>query len=221
MKFVLIICYIFFYLPALTQIQVNTTQQDALEDSNTQGFFTNQGQTKIDVIDCYAFNDLYVSIDLNQAILSYDEIDVSLGIGRPGEGKLWYSKRYTKEEFRELCAGKDYAAITVFNSSDLEEKSQFLSTADRKGLTRSRMQFTGYKNELNNSVFVCRLYFRKITGTEYLTETLTDGSTYTSPQNTYEHLNGPEFQIQLKNRIKKFLLAPLPSIPEGSNNCME
>ncbi|WP_445456529.1 hypothetical protein [Flavobacterium sp. HNIBRBA15423] len=201
-------------LPLNAQIEIEQeTSSEQETESATQGFFVKGGSQKIDALECYTFKDLILSFDLKEEHFNCDGIDIEIFVGK----KMYNKGGLRQEEFTALFGGKKYAYFKVFSSEDMKERSKW-------GFTRSLLQHTNIKRDLDGTKMVVKVFCGKITGEEEISEVISD-KVVTRKKKIWKWDESTAFSIELKNRIYikplKFMVSDYPKEPVATGDCYE
>lgn len=201
-------------LNAQIEVEPEAEAEDKTE-SSTQGFFVKGGSQKIEALECYTFKDLILSFDLKEEHFTCDRIDIEILVGT--KEKYYSSFSMSQEEFTALFGGKKYAYFKVFSSEDMRERSEW-------GFTRSLLQHTAKKRNLDGSKMVVKVACGNITGEEEISEVVSD-KVVTRKRNIWKWDESTTFSIELKNRIyvnpAKFFVSEYPKDPVATGDCYE
>ncbi|WP_445456527.1 hypothetical protein [Flavobacterium sp. HNIBRBA15423] len=211
-------------LPLNAQIEMAKEVSNETE-SATQGFFVNGGSQKIEALECYTFKDLTLSFDLKKEHFVCDRVDIQIKIGTAETGWITYKNfSIDQDEFTALFGDKKYAYFKIFSSEDIEEKAKWYCTISQHFLTRSRLQYTSIKSDVQGAKMMVKVLCGKITGEGETSEVVSD-RVVTRKYNTWKWTDSSTFDIELKNRIYiktfKLLMKGFPPAPVATGNCYE
>jgi len=201
----------------MTQLDIETEKKENPDSKN--GLYVKKGQMKLNVIECYDFDDMMVAFDLYDNYFAFDGIKIEIGIAHKDEQyEERYSDYYSKAEIAKF-AGKEYAYFPVVEMVSGEEKSYFWST-NRYRLNRVAMQQTSKKKNVENSELRIHIKGGTITGQRTVHERQADGSVISRSEDVWSWTELDLFKVAMKNR-KKILPVSLglKTKPDGDGNC--
>lgn len=204
------------------QIQVEPEVVENAE-SSTEGFFVQDGNRKVEALECYTFKDLIFAFDLKKEHFVSDAIVIRIKVGTETYNDT-YKYEMDQDEFSALFSGKEYAYFKLFSSENMEEESKWYSTTKKLYLTRSILQHATSKKDLHDAKIIVQVLCSKITGEKETTEVHSD-QLVTRKSHTWDVTDSSTFSIELKNRILikrfKFITKGYPEAPVATGNCYE
>ncbi len=188
------------------QIQVENKNK---QESTTQGLFAKGGSLKLTSLDCYTFDNLIISFDIQPSYFSFDQVVITLTRSTDPNSGFAYSYTFSKEDFARKFQGKKYAYFQLFNEDGLDRKSVM-------GFTRVQLQMVGSKKDIESSKIYIKVHGGMKTG-DYETA-YQDGKVITKDKYKYEVLS--KFNpIGMTGLFKEPSWGQYPTMPKGDGNC--
>jgi hypothetical protein len=161
------------------------------EETKENGFYVNYGNTKVDSLDCFNFDNLIYTVEVTEEMFKYDNFVFKVELYNSKLNKydiFFYSKTADGRIFQNKVSDKKYISFLIVGKS-LEGKS------------RENLAFTSEEKFTEDMVLKVLIIGGVITGYEEKWNSYTD-SYITEPIYTYTDISISNNKIDIKNRKK-------------------